>query len=311
MTYSTKKIEDYSLPLPITQTADITAQHFSLQQPSPQKAEQVRLNTLAVYAVNDYLQLMGIPTELTAGDSWNPVMRLCTDVADLEVTGKGRLECRPVKISSHSCHVPLEVQEDRIGYMLIQIDEANREAIILGFTKTAVTGELHISQLQPLESLLKHLSQIGQPELVKPPVELSQWLQGIVETGWQTIERLLSPEAIDLAFSFRSVGLGTRLGKLIDLGIQIAGHPIALIVTVSRESDKINVMLQVHPTNHSEYLPSNLQLIVLDESGTEFLQTQSRNADNYIQLQFWGSLGEQFSVKIALNDASITENFVL
>src|SRR6478672_10226529 len=109
MIYSTQEIEDYSLPLPITQTAYNTAQRFSLQQPNPQKAEQVHLNTLAVYAVNDYLQLMGIPTEVTAGDSWNPVMRLCTDVADLEVTGKGRLECRPVKISESTCHVPLEV----------------------------------------------------------------------------------------------------------------------------------------------------------------------------------------------------------
>ena len=95
MTYSTKEIEDYSLPLPITQTADITAQRFSLQQPNPEKAEQVRLNTLAVYAVHNYLQLMGIPTELTAGDSWNPVMRLCTDVADLEVIGKESLGMSP------------------------------------------------------------------------------------------------------------------------------------------------------------------------------------------------------------------------
>ena len=204
------------------------------------------------------------------------------------------------------------MQEDRIGYVLIQIDEANREATILGFTKTAVRGELHIRQLQPLESLLQHLSEIGQPEFVKPPVQLSQWLQGIVETSWQTIETLLSPEATALAFRFRSLALGTKFGKLIDLGIQIAGHPIALIVTVSRESDeRINVLLQVHLTNPAHYLPPNLQLIVLNESGTEFLQTQARNADNYIQLQFWGSLGEQFSAKIALNDASITEDFVL
>jgi len=305
MTYSTQEIEDYSLPLPITQTADITAQRFSLQQPNPQKAEQVRLNTLAVYAVNDYLQLMGIPTELTAGDSWNPVMRLCTDVADLEVTGKGRLECRPLKTSSYSCHLPLEVQEDRIGYVLIQIDEAYREATILGFTKTAVTGELHIRQLQPLENLLQHLSEIGQP------VQLSQWLQGIVEAGWQSLETLLRPEATALAFNFRSEGLGTRLGKPIDLGIQIAGHPIALIVAVTPESEqRIKVLLQVHPTTHPYCLPENLQLIVLDENGAKFLETQARNADNYIQLEVWGNVGERFCVKITLADATITEVFV-
>ena len=59
MTYHTNEIDEFALPLPITCAARREAQEFANQQPTAQKAEQVRLNTLAVHAVNDYLQLMG------------------------------------------------------------------------------------------------------------------------------------------------------------------------------------------------------------------------------------------------------------
>ncbi|HEY9822378.1 MAG TPA: DUF1822 family protein, partial [Candidatus Sericytochromatia bacterium] len=57
--------------------------------------------------------------------------------------------------------------------------------------------------------------------------------------------------------------------------------------------------------------PPSLQLTVLDESGATFLEAQSRSADNYIQLQFSGVPGEQFSVRVSLGDASILQDFVI
>ena len=50
---------------------------------------------------------------------------------------------------------------------------------------------------------------------------------------------------------------------------------------------------------------------MLDESGAIFLEAKARRADNYIQLQFSGSVGERFSVKVALGEVSMTENFVI
>jgi hypothetical protein len=41
------------------------------------------------------------------------------------------------------------------------------------------------------------------------------------------------------------------------------------------------------------------------------MEAQARSADNYIQLQFSGMPGEHFSVKVALGDASIIEDFVI
>lgn len=104
----TQSTYQFALPLPITQATRRMAQEFANQQPNANKADQVRLNTLAVLVMHDYLQLMEIPTNLTASDSWNPVLRLCADVADLQVAGLGRLECRPVLPSHTLCSIPPE-----------------------------------------------------------------------------------------------------------------------------------------------------------------------------------------------------------
>jgi hypothetical protein len=338
MAYSKIKIEDVSLPLPITQVARGLAQRFAKQQPNPQKAEQVYLNTLAVYVVNHYLQLMGISTDLAASDSWNPIVRLCVNTADLEVTGLGRLECRSIRAHEQICHIPPEVWQDRIGYMVVQIDQSFREATLLGFAQTVAGHELPLSQLQPLEDLLEHLSRLSQTIVAaqstvpgKTLVNLSQWLQNLSETGWQTVEALLGTTETNLALSFRSADnfrkldsdpaeTGVRLAKLIDLGIQLAGQPVALVVELRPEVDslrsmldrsKTSIRLQVHPTGRQTLLLPNLQLVVLDESGAVFLEARARNADNYIQLQFNGEPGEHFSVKVALGSQSVTEDFVI
>lgn len=323
MTYPTNELENFALSLPITQMARTMAQQFAREQPTSQKAEQVRLNTLAVWAVHDYLQLMDIPINLSVSDSWNPVVRLCADVADLEVTGVGRLECRVLSATEPTCYIPPEVWSDRIGYVVVQIDESSLEATLVGFTQTATTEELPISQLRPIEDLITHLNQLVQPVADRPRVDLSQWLVNVFETGWQTVETLLNPAGNELAFSFRSAdsltlldseppGIGIRRAKLIDLGMQIAGYSLALIVELRAQSEqRKTIIIQVHPTGNQFYLPPLLNLTVLDEFGLIFLEAQARSADNYIQLQFSGLPGEQFSVKVALGDASITEDFVV
>ncbi len=332
MANSTSQTKDFPLSLPITRAARRIAQEFAAGQPTPQKSEQCRLNTLAVCVMHDYLQMMGILTDLTASDSWNPVMRLCNDVADLEVTGVGYLECRPMRTHAPTCYIPPEVWSDRIGYVVVQLDESLREATVLGFTQTAAIEQLPISQLQPLEDLLTRLSHLMQPvadaESVanaeqKTLVNLSQWLENVFEIGWQTVEALFGPAEASLAFNFRRFEnsrkndsnhpeAGIRRAKLMDLGMQLAGHSVALIVELRPEStQKTDILIQVHPTGSQTYLPSLLQLIVFDEFGTIFLEAQARSADNYIQLQFSGKPGELFSVKVTLGDVSFTENFVI
>lgn len=155
---------------------------------------------------------------------------------------------------------------------------------------------------------------------------LSQWFKGIVEVGWQTLEALFNTQAANPAFSIRTTeqsrandvnnpAHGIRRGKLIDLGIELAGNPVALVVTLTQveASEEIDIRLRVYPTGQQNYLPPGLQLIVLDESGDSLpeFKAEARNADDWIQREFSGEPGERFSVTVALGDDSITENFVI
>jgi hypothetical protein len=322
MTNTTYQLEDFAVPLPITQAARKIAQHFANQQAIPEKAEQVRLNTLAVWVVNDYLEMMDITTNLQASDSWNPVMRLCANVADLEIPAVGRLECRPIRLSEQICVIPPETWEERVGYVAVQIDESFQEAKLLGFVPSVATEKLPLSQLRSPEAFIEHLEQLRLAPVVTQ-VNLSQWFIGIFESGWQTLETLWNSPEVKPAYAFRSFEIFeqeasnlpealTRRAKMIDLGIQIANQPVMLIVEIKPEvNHKTSVRLQLHSTGSQVYLPPGVQLTVLDASGAVFLEAQARSADNYIQLQFRGEYQEHFSVRVALNNTSITEKFVI
>ena len=318
MTYATSS----ALPLPITRRAIALADQFAHRHPV-EKATQVRLNTLAVCVVNDYLQMMGIAADPTASDSWNPVSQLCADVADLEVLGVGKLECRPFLVNGQTndiCNVPPEVWEDRIGYVVVQINEATQEASLLGFVERA-NGALPLSELRSPEVLLDHLDRLMHPVAAASSMaNLSQWLQNTFEAGWQTVDSLLNPPSLDYGFRGResaapqdnlqnSLQGSLRRAKLIDLNIQMP-HPVALVVELTPEDEQTAICLQVHPTD-TTYLPPDLRLAVLDEAGEIFLEAQSRGTDNYIQLQFSGQLGETFRVQVAIADASVVESFVI
>lgn len=101
-------------------------------------------------------------------------------------------------------------------------------------------------------------------------------------------------------------------GRFIDLGIEIAGETIALVVILIRKSNQeVGVILQVYPTGSEDVLPPDLKLILFDrELGEEYITT-ARETDNYIQRQFIGLPGEQYTIKLVLNDKSFTEELII
>jgi hypothetical protein len=219
--------------------------------------------------------------------------------------------------------VPPEVESNRIGYLAVQINQSFREATLLGFVVKVSTEELPISQLQSLERFheyLEYLSQVKLAELASPSissgktmVSLSRWFENNFELGWQSIEVLLSTQLSNLALNLRSAPeAGVSRGKLIDLGIEQKGQAVVLLVSLTPlQEQKMDILVEVQPKNAQTYLPPNLQLIVLDNLGEAVMEAIARSANNYMQLQFSGSLGERFSVKVALEDVSVVENFVI
>jgi hypothetical protein len=139
------------------------------------------------------------------------------------------------------------------------------------------------------------------------PVKLQQWLQGVFEAGWEAAEELLDPQ---LLLGFRPIEV--KRGKAIDLGINSGDRQIVLVVRLVQISDEeLRIQAQIHSGDSSTYLPTHLQLTILDEKGEVFQEVIARDRDKLIQYEFAGNSGEQFAIKVALETASVTENFII
>ncbi|MEY3870759.1 MAG: hypothetical protein RLZZ338_4653 [Cyanobacteriota bacterium] len=297
--------EQLTFKVQLSFEAHSLAQKYSKLQSSPQKAKQVYLNILSVYAVDFYLQCMGFETDWPGSDSRNPLMLKLLDLADLDVKQFGKLECRPVLPDQRFCYIPPDVWQDRIGYVAVQLNPSLKEATILGFTNNPMP-EFPLIQLQSLDNFLAYMSRIRQPKLVN----LRNWFEGSFEEGWQTIKELFTTEQFEFAQSFRS-SVSIARGQQIDLGMQLAEQNLALVVTLPPEPDsEINITVQVHPLGNKNYLPQGLILSVLDESESVILEAESRDEDNFIQLGLTAEKGEEFSIKITLGEATIMQNFL-
>ncbi|MBD2200178.1 MULTISPECIES: DUF1822 family protein [Calothrix] len=123
------------------------------------------------------------------------------------------------------------------------------------------------------------------------------------ETRWTAAESLWIIDP-------KNSTVGVKRG--IDLGMQLAGYPLALIVGVLEKSDgKAAILVQVNAIEKEKYLPSGCRMTVLDETGKTFSEVISREADRVIQKKFSGQQGERFSVKITLGDSCIGKDFII
>jgi hypothetical protein len=188
MTDNTDILEELmAIAIPITATDRSQAQTFAEQQPTQVRAEQVYRNTIAVLVTHRCLQLLGIKSDLERSNSWNPLNRLVEDVADLYIPEvEGHLECRPIRLGDSQCFIPEDVRSDRLGYVVVQLDDADREGQVLGFVASASTTELLLSDLQPLDALIDRLCPI--------PTHLGEWLKQKFDSGWEPCDHLLRPQ---------------------------------------------------------------------------------------------------------------------
>jgi hypothetical protein len=297
--------EPLTFTVPLSFEAHGLADRFRLQQSGSQKAKQVYLNTLAVYAVDFYLQCLGIETEANNSDSRNPVCLKFMDVADLPVKAIGRLECRPVLHDSTVMQVPIEVREDRVGYVAVQFERSLKQATILGFTSNVV-AELPLSQLKSLEEFPEFLSQLRQPAKIR--VNLRQWLNDYIEAGWQKLETLFSPEELILEDAMRSSLI--ERGKQICLATQVTKQTIVLIVRLNSQSENdTNIIVEVRPQSGQLYLPDTLQVTILDQHQTAVMQATASSTNKNILFDFNAEPKERFGVQMILGETTVTENF--
>jgi hypothetical protein len=311
-----------SLAEPLTFTANLTADFkrqalvFSREQKNTQKARQIYLNTLAVQAVHFYCECIGIETDLAASDSWDSAMRTLINVADLAVKGKGKLECLPIIPSDEFCHVALAVGQDRLGYVVVMIDEENDEARLVGFSATAIEERLSISQLPSIEGLINALvndiPEEAQVPQFKAPISdslirLGNWFQSAFDEFWQEPEFLLAASYRGTTVTQEPESLPFQArAKLLTIG----AYKVALVVQVSQISDvERDIILKIHPHN-GNILPEGLSIQLFDGSNHVVMETQTQKADNFRSLHFQISAYELFSLKVEINNLSIVEQFL-
>ena len=312
-----------TITIPLSITEHELAKKNSRLQKDAAKGKQVYLNTLAVCAVNFYLNCLSIETSLNDSDSFNPLLLKFMDVADILLPQVGQLECRPVLPNDEVLTIPPDVCVDRMGYIAVRLESSLKKAVILGFTTTA-SAQIPLTELRPLEEFPAYLYQLQNspsPESEvtaareRSAIQLSNWFKGAVEAGWQTIETLIelnSPQPI----AVRNVGQiekKIKRAKAIDLGVQLGNTSVvlALVLTALPEA-AINILVQIYPSSGAPYLPGNLQLKMLSESGKILQETVSGSLNNYAQLRrFSGEQGDRFSIEITLDEVTFIESFVL
>ena len=148
---------------------------------------------------------------------------------------------------------------------------------------------------------------LSQPEL--SDTEVNKALVNILqttedeETRWQVAELLWEIDPSHPAAGVR---------RAIDLGMQLAGVPVALMIAIlPKPNQRFAVLSRVYPLQDQSFLPANLKLIGLDEMGESLFEIRARQRDDYIQFKFTADVGDRFSLQVSLNSATVTKDFII
>ncbi len=200
--------QQLTISVPIAQSDRNKAKQFAQQQSNSEKAKQVYYNTLAVLVTNNYLQMLDVQTSLQQSHSWNAVARVSTNIADLNLPGKGHLECRPILESDNdNCYFPQDKWHNPMGYVVVKLDESCKQGTLLGFLPQVNRNTINIKRLQSLDDLFIALHSN------EKVVQLSQWLENIIDEGWRNVEEIIGMQKANSLFVFADIPEDTNSEK--------------------------------------------------------------------------------------------------
>ncbi|MEO1432822.1 MAG: DUF1822 family protein [Cyanobacteria bacterium J06633_8] len=235
----------------------------SLQTTNSNDSWQTYLNALAVIAFEEWLKER-LPNKLISRDT-----DVIATAGNLKVDEFKFCAIATEHLLDEVVRIPQEViiNPELLAhfYVLIEVLEEEEEVIIRGFvTQKQLTeiksnlkllmddGFYHIPlslfDMEPSHLLFYQryvqVSEFAVPVAVSKATQaseniseivstantkLSQWLQGVINQGWQTIDSLSQPQ-LSLAFSTRNIDTTTKNAKIIDLGIDLRHRNVALVV---------------------------------------------------------------------------------
>jgi hypothetical protein len=300
------------IPVLIRQSSLETARAFAAEASDPARVEQIFLNTLSVLSVHEYLSILGISTDITQGDSWQPRLRLIDNPADLYLAERGSVECIPVGPKTSEVSVSPDVQLRRIAYLIVELAEPFQKAQLKGFgiASEITRNMLSVDQLRPIADLPEHLARFHSSQL-------GQWFQGHIEAIWQPPEQVIATRYPAFRFRAQSDPI-LRRARSITLNSEI-GLPLqlSLVIAVKSSDAAICVSAQLHPgiqeaseSNVGCTLPAGVSLELHSDEDETIQSVSARSAplDTFIQLSpFECSPNEQFQIHISFGESKITE----
>jgi hypothetical protein len=277
-------------------------------QQSPQEYQ----NSLALYVAGWYLECLQVDIQQ---DWWTQYL---SNTCPLELVGIGKLECVGVTGESETIRLPRDVEEDRVGYLFIKLNESLTSAEILGFKKW-YCEVVNLEELQSTDELIDYLCQLESQPVQQPTVKLGQWIQRIFHDTWEEINTLcLNPPYQYPAVAYRKDNTYTESkdrinrGKKIKLG-STADSPTVILTVGIVQVDELNsdIHLQIYSDPPEQTLPAGIIFSAIDHLGQEIcepLQIEAGKTSGEIVLKD-GQEGERFSVAIELDGVKEVELF--
>jgi hypothetical protein len=260
-------IETSQLLVPLTSQAHKKGLEFAAEQKNVIEGKQVYLNTLAVMAVHQCLQWVGIESDF--GECWNPNIRRFSDIADLIIPDWGKLECRPVLPKQQEVIVPTEALESRQGFVTVQFRDRLNYVLMRGFKSLLNFNCLDqggskiwkLQEFDPFETLFDYLT----PSLL-PFNFINVYRNNTTEDVWKNVDNInyLLPKNIPLRIPVAKDPQKLRLFKIIEVKEKETLYKILVSITVTIQ-DKINRKVSIGLKSlNDQLLPRFLKLHCMD-----------------------------------------------
>ena len=140
-----------------------------------------------------------------------------------------------------------------------------------------------------------------------PSFRLLDWVReeftNAIASGWQTYQ-----PALGVTRNRNTI----ERAKLIDLQLDLHRETVVLLIGVIPEnSERMRVLVQVHPGVGSRCLPAQLQLSYVDAHGAILRTVTARSNDDCIQLpSYTCPIGMEFNIQLQLYNDRVVERFI-
>lgn len=303
--------------------------------------ESTYRSRLAVYSFHEYLEMIGIRTNLEQEDHFNPSLERLFDIASVTVSNVGRIECFLVSPDETTIDFSLKlIDDDLIACVAVRLDKDLNWLEILGVfpaSSEIINGELEqlpVSALKPPDVLIDYLpDSVFENTLAnslpqnnsshKNLVDLSQWFKGVFDEVWQPVKMLLGLQEVETydfkpgavsSFQTASAGLCEESpaevdrGTLIDLG-KDRGQVILRLSIQNQNDEELYVLVEVRPLVLEDLLPANLELAVI--VGEEVLKNKLEEPGKCLQVEpDCFKYGDRFDIQLSIDGVRIVRSFI-